>query len=248
MNPSTPDEADLERLLTDRLDAEVRDVTAGPALLDRIRADAGAATGARIAGGPSARWLLPIAAAAAAVVAVVSITVDDDGGTDVATREELDAPETQVTRENVDGSETPVVLSGETGGADWSIVEYVEDDPGFVDEPTTCLRFEPAIEEGPFFCGSDEHLLGAHGRLVLRRGQRFADHAVFAGVFSPEVAEIALAVDGQQIVVAPQPWPGRKLRVAVVMQPVPDDVDYDVILRDVDDQVLSRGGSSSGGN
>jgi hypothetical protein len=32
------------------------------------------------------------------------------------------------------------------------------------------------------------------------------------------------------------------------MQPVPDDVDYDVILRDVDDQVLSRGGSSSGGN
>lgn len=238
MNRTTPDDADLDRILTEHLDAEVEDVTAGPALLDRIRAEAGTTAGARHRGRPSTRWLWPIAAAAAVVLAIVFITAGGEDDTDVATGENLDAPETQV------------VLSGEAGGEEWSVVEYVEDDPSIVDEPTTCLRFEPTIEDGPFFCGTEDDLVGAHGKLVWRRSDRsgeqiaFNDHAVFAGVFGSEVAEVTLRVDGQEIIIEPTPWPGRDLGIAVAMQRVPDDSEYDGVLRDADDQVLSIGSSS----
>lgn len=238
MNPITPDDADLDRILIEHLDAEVQDVTAGPALLDRIRAEARTTTRSRHRGRPSTRWLWPIAAAAAVVLAAVFVTVGNEDDTDVATGQNLDALETEV------------VLSGEAGGEKWSAVEYVEDDPSVVDEPTTCLRFEPPIEDGPFFCGDEDDLDGAHGRLVWRRSDRsgetidFNGHAVFAGVFGPQVAEVTLDVDGQRIVMEPTPWPGQGVGIAVAMLRIPDRVGYDVDLRDADDLILSRGSSS----
>lgn len=231
MNPTTPDDADLDRLLSERLDAEVQDVTAGPALLDRIRAEARTTAVSRRPGRRSARWLWPIAAAAAVVLAVVFVTAGGEDNTDVATGENLDATETQA------------VLSGKAGGEEWAVVEYVENDPSLVDEPTTCLRFEPAIERGTFFCGTEDDLVGAHGRLVLRRS-RFNDHAVFAGVFASQVAEVSLRVAGERIVVEPTPWPGQDLGIVVVMLPVPDGVEYVVELTDADGELLSTGGGS----
>lgn len=164
------------------------------------------------------------------------ITVGNEDDTDVATGQNLDAPETQV------------VLSGEAGGEEWTVVEYVEDDPSIVDEPTTCLRFEPPIEDGTFFCGTEDDLVGAHGRLVLRPGSRFNDHAVFAGVFAPQVVEVTLEVDDQEIVMEPTPWPGRDLGIVVVMLPIPSEVgtSYSVTLRDATDRALSSGSAGRG--
>lgn len=236
MNPTTPDDAELDRLLTERLAAEVEDVTAGPALLVRIRTDARAKVDSGRAGRlgrPSARLLWPIAAAAAVLVAVALVTGGGEDDADVATGADLDVSRSQV------------LLSGEAGGEQWSVVEYVEEDAQFVDEPTTCLRFEPAVEDGPFFCGTEEDLVGAHGRLVPRRSVRFNDHAVFAGVFAPQVAEVSLRVAGEQIVVEPTPWPGPDLGVVVIMLPVPDGVEYDVGLTDAEGEVLSVGGGSA---
>lgn len=233
MNPTTPDDADLDRILTEHLDAEVQDVTAGSGLLDRIRAEARTTPVSRHRGRPSTRWLWPITAAAAVVLAVVLITVGDEDDTDVATGQNLDAPETQV------------VLSGEAGGAEWTVIEYVEEDPSIVDEPTTCLRFEPPIEDGPFFCGTEDDLVSAHGRLVPRSGSRFNDHAVFAGVFGPQVAEVLLRVAGERVFVEPTPWAGQDLGIVVVMLPVPDGAEYVVELTDADGELLSTGGGSA---
>lgn len=233
MNPTSPDDADLDRILTEHLDAEVQDVTAGPALLDRIRAEARTTTISRHRGRASIRWLWPIAAAAA-VLAVVFVTVGgDDDETDIATGEDLVAPETHV------------VLSGEAGGAEWTVVEYVEEEPSIVDEPTTCLRFEPPIEDGPFFCVTEDDIGGAHGRLVPRPGSRFNDHAVFAGVFGPQVAEVLLRVAGERAVVEPTPWNGQDLGIVVVMLPVPDGAEYVIELTDADGELLSAGGGSA---
>ena len=233
MNPTTPDDAELDRLLTERLDAEVEDVTAGSALLNRITTDARAKVDSGRTGRPRTRWLWPIAAAAAVLVAVVLLTGGGEDDADVATGADVDVARSQV------------LLSGEAGGGQWSVVEYVEEDAQFVDEPTTCLRFEPALEDGPFFCGTEEDLVGAHGRLAARRGIRLNDHAVFAGVFAPEVAEVSLRVDGDQIVIEPTPWPGPDLGVVVIMLPVPDGVEYDIELTDAEGEVLSVGGGSA---
>jgi hypothetical protein len=242
MNPTTPDDAELDRLLTEGLDAEVQDVTAGPALLDRIKADAATTTipGSRHRGRQSPRWLWPIAAAAAVVLAVVFTAVGGDDDTDVATGEVLD-----------EARKAPVVLSGEAGGEEWSVVEYIEDDPSIVDEPTTCMRFEPPIEDGPFFCGTEDDLVGPHGRLVWRRSDRsgekisFNGHAVFAGVFGPQVAEVSLRVAGERTVVEPTSWPGQNLGIVVVMLPVPDGAEYVIELTGADGEGLSTGGGSA---
>lgn len=233
MKPTTPDDADLDRLLRERLDTEVQDVTAGPALLDRIRAEVRTTAVSRRPGRRSARWSWPIAAAAAVVLGVVFVMAGGQDDTDVATGQ------------NPDAAETPVVLSGEAGGREWAVVEYVEDDASLVDEPTTCLRFEPPIEDGPFFCGTEDDLVGAHGRLVLRRGVRFNDHAVFAGVFGPQVAEVFLRVAGERTVVEPTPWPGQDLGIVVVMLPVPDGAEHVIELTDADGELLSTGGGSA---
>jgi hypothetical protein len=233
MNPPTSDDADLDRLLSEHLDAEVEGITAGPALLDRIKADSAVASKPGRFRRPSARWVWPIAAAAATVLVVLFISQDSDDDTDVATAENIETPEAEV------------LLSGDAGGERWSVAEYLEDDPRFVEVPSTCLRFQPPIEEGPFFCGTEEELVGTYGRLVLRRGSRFNDHAVFAGVFAPRVSQVTLRVNGEEVVVEPTPWPGRGLGIAVVMLAVASDVEYGADLTDADGNVLSAGDTSS---
>lgn len=133
------------------------------------------------------------------------------------------------------------VVEGTAGGGDWSVEEYVESDPTFVDTPERCLRIEPEIGPGPFFCES-EGISGDHGRLVLR-SDRFGDDLVFTGVFAPEVAHVRLGTELLDVT----PWGEDGLGVVVEMREAPDEetYTYSVDLLDESGEVLSRGGAQA---
>lgn len=127
------------------------------------------------------------------------------------------------------------VVEGTARGGDWSVVEYVESDSS-ADPSGRCLRIEPEIEPGPFFCES-EGISGNYGRLVLRSG-RFGDDLVFTGVFAPEVAQVRLGTELLDIT----PWGEDGLGVVVEMTEAPDEETdtYSVDLLDESGEVLSR--------
>lgn len=229
---------EFDRLLADRLQDEVADVVAGADLLERIRRDDTEYSPLAVDGGSGGRRrMLPLAAAAAAVVLVVAAVA-------VAGRSD----ETEVATDGGTTSPRPtVVVDGVSASGPWEVLEYVESSPRFVDVPTTCLRFEPPIEPGPFFCGTREDLISPHGRMVLRPG-RLGNEQVFVGVLSPEVARVNLTIDGARTTVEPDRWESADLGIVVVTVAADPEVqEWNIEMFDADGTVLSSGGGNTGG-